>query len=203
MKTVAGIAFIVVALLAGVGGWVWALAAREVGAKPAGPVEIPQGDLIDAPLAADAEPVRAAPPRGRTAAEDGYEEVRLQDLGAFAYEQPKPGDPERKDVIPGEIAALDGRKVAIRGIIIPWDVEREGVKSFILSPRFFGCCWGDMARVNEIVMVEMVGSERVRHTAASGFIIACGMLSVGEERDKEGYLLSVFRMKCDKVMYER
>ena len=43
---------------------------------------------------------------------------------------------------------------------------------------------------------------RIRHALTTGAVTACGVLSVSEERDTDGYTLSLYRMTCEKVIYE-
>jgi hypothetical protein len=66
--------------------------------------------------------------------------------------------------VPPEVAALDGKKVFIKGYIRPDSVTvRQGIKRFLLVRDNNQCCFGDITTIKyyDQIEVEMVGSRRV------------------------------------------
>jgi len=51
--------------------------------------------------------------------------------------------------------AMDGRKVSIRGYMIPVDLDDKGVSMFILAPHLDTCCFGTVGQPNQMVLVVM------------------------------------------------
>ncbi|HVT74188.1 MAG TPA: hypothetical protein VHD61_13715, partial [Lacunisphaera sp.] len=95
---------------------------------------------------------------------DGYEKVGFDRLASYTYTAPepdpaKPNDPPPvlPNQIPDRIKALDQHKVAVTGFMLPVKMNGGLVKEFLLVKDPMLCCYGVMPRLNEWVVVRMVG----------------------------------------------
>jgi hypothetical protein len=135
-----------------------------------------------------------------------YLKVTFNALGSYNYEVPDPDailaspDPTKplKDQIPPKIKELDRKKAVVVGFMVPVEVDNKGgVKSFALTQNQMYCCFGVPPSMNEWIMVNVEG-QPAQYTADLP-VAAFGTLEVGEEIE-DGYVMSVYRMKCESVM---
>ena len=99
-----------------------------------------------------------------------------------------------RDPIPAEIRKLDGRKVAIEGYMIPIDFEKGKVRTFLLSRSMMGCCYADSPGITDVIKVQRADGKTM---SFEQMVRVTGSLEVGEEKDADGYLESVYRIKAD------
>jgi len=130
-----------------------------------------------------------------------YKAISFSHLSDFFYYTPEPGqtpDPElvKKSKIPDDIKALNGKKVAINGFMMPIDQNQEGSKEFVLNGAFDMCGFGGPVTINQWVVVKYIGGGRVPYTHMPMSVF--GELEVGEEY-KDGRLFSIYRMKAKAV----
>lgn len=100
--------------------------------------------------------------------------------------------------VPPEIAALDGKKVFIKGYIRPDSIKvSRGIDRFLLVRDNNQCCFGDLSTVkyHDQVLVEMVGSRRVDYS--DGLFRMGGILKVEPENAARGPLAPVFSLQAD------
>ncbi len=137
--------------------------------------------------------------------DDGdYVRVPMSLLTSFSYDpQPHPpgaeelGIPAPSSSVPEEILALDGSRAAVVGFMVPLDVDRGGVKTFVLSQNRSYCCYGIKPALNEMVVVQMEEGGRAPFLKDTP-IAVLGELSVSERREG-GVVLSLYRMKATTV----
>jgi hypothetical protein len=130
-----------------------------------------------------------------------YKPISFSSLSDFFYYTPEPGqtpDPElvKKSRIPDNIKAINGRKIAINGFMMPIDQSPEGSKEFVLNGNFDMCGFGGPISINQWIVVRYRGSGRVPYTHLPMSVF--GELEVGEEY-KDGWLISIYRMKAKAV----
>jgi hypothetical protein len=130
-----------------------------------------------------------------------YRAITFSSLSDFFYYMPEPGaapDPElvKKSKIPDDVKALNGKKVAINGFMMPIDQNPEGSREFVLNGNFDMCGFGGPVSINQWVMVRYVGGGRVPYTHLPMSVF--GELEVGEEY-RDGRLFSIYRMKAKAV----
>ncbi len=128
----------------------------------------------------------------------GYETVTFKTLGNYEYDV---FDEERikkgLNRIPGSVMALDGRKVAITGYMLPMDEFQGRVTKFLLLSNTMACCFGMSPNINEWIEVEM---PKGKHTKIYNDepIVVCGVLQVGEIV-RNGEVESLYGMTADSV----
>lgn len=95
---------------------------------------------------------------------DGYEKIGFEVLASYPFVPPEYGNtpptappPSGANQIPDKIKALDQRKVAVTGFMLPVKMDAGLVTEFLLVKDPMMCCYGVMPKVNEWVVVKMVG----------------------------------------------
>ncbi len=146
------------------------------------------------------------PPPEISEAKAEYLPLAFGKLASFAYDvyaaeeeiasEGKPG-PER---VPAEIRSLNGRKIAVRGFMMPLDITRNQAKTFLLVRNRMACCFGMMVGLNEWVYVQMADGSAADWVNDVP-ITVYGELAVGEEV-RDGMVMSLYRMKADEVAYD-
>jgi hypothetical protein len=108
---------------------------------------------------------------------------------------------ERGNVkVPPDIAALDGKKVFIRGYIRPDSITvSKNIKEFLLVRDNNQCCFGDISTIKyyDQVDVDMVGPKRVDYH--QGIFRMGGVLRVQLENLNKGPGYPVFALQADYV----
>jgi hypothetical protein len=127
-----------------------------------------------------------------------YKAITFGNLGDFFYYTPGPGEkPDaemvKKSKIPDDIKALNGKKVALNGFMMPIDQDAEGSREFVLNGNFDMCGFGGPVAINQWVVVKYTGSGRVPYTHLPMTVF--GELEVGEEY-RDGQIFSIYRMKA-------
>lgn len=77
---------------------------------------------------------------------NGLTKVNFDFLGGYRYEGEKD--------IPPTVKELDGKRVEIKGFMLPIDFDGAVVTSFMLMSTQAGCCFGVIPRDNEFVYAE-------------------------------------------------
>ena len=182
-------------------------AAQQGGAAPQGQTlgkAVPQASLD---LLQKAEAEAAKDPLTFTKTKDGkYLKVTFNALGSYPYEVPDPDKilasptPNKplKDQVPAKLKELNGQEAVVVGFMVPVEVDSKGgVKSFALTQNQMYCCFGVPPSMNEWVMVTMNGDPSKYYSDMP--VAAFGKIEVGEQFE-DGYVMSIYRIKCEKVM---
>ncbi len=106
-------------------------------------------------------------------------------LGAWEFDETM--DP----VFPPAVLALDGRKVLIRGFMLP-SVDFQDIREFHLVRSLWGCCFGAPPRINELVRITL--PEGVDYTY-DGLEIVGTFRAVYETED--GIAEDLYRLEAD------
>ena len=64
--------------------------------------------------------------------------------------------------VPNSIWAYDDHEIYIEGLVMPLDYDKDGASTFIMTLSQDTCQFGIMPRINEWILVSMVGNKRVR-----------------------------------------
>ena len=120
----------------------------------------------------------------------------------ISFNTMKPDELEERGgvAVPPEIAAMDGKKVFIKGYIRPDSVtQRLGIKEFLLVRDNNQCCFGDISSIKyyDQIDVDMVGSLRVDYD--QGLFRIGGILHIEPENVTLGPTKPVFSLKADYV----
>ena len=100
--------------------------------------------------------------------------------------------------IPPEIQALNGKKIAIKGFVVPLETNGENVKSFLLADELVTCLFCAMLGYDQWMVGTVVDSKgfNIKDEQFDDPITIYGTLEVGEEyQDKQ--LTSLYRIKAD------
>jgi hypothetical protein len=101
-------------------------------------------------------------------------------------------------IVPPEIAALDGKKIFIKGYIRPDSISvSRGIKRFLLVRDNNQCCFGDLSKIKyyDQMVVDMVGSLTVDYS--EGLFRMGGTLKVEPQNLARGQMSPVFSLKSD------
>jgi hypothetical protein len=123
--------------------------------------------------------------------------IDFQFLSNWTFEVEDETGEIRQNPIPKVIRSAHGKQITIEGFIIPIEVKEGKVKAFLLSRVPIVCCWGDGPKTNEYIWVRIPEDSKGLKGIPYGPAKISGILEVGEERDEEGYILSLFRMKFE------
>lgn len=142
-------------------------------------------------------------PAAEVGKESAYEAVGFDRLASFTYTPPDydtttPDTPPPKtDQIPAAIKALDQRKVTVTGFMLPVKMEGGLVKEFLLVKDAMMCCYGVMPKVNEWIVVKMVG-KGVKPLMDVPIAFE-GKLRVGEMYEN-AYLTGIYLLEGDRLV---
>jgi len=197
---------VVVCLALGAGVTYW-LTSEAPSAEPVATVQR-KGAVMGAAKPKDpaVETKTATPVEPTTVTTDDgdYLSVSFETLSSYLYLIPDLDDPvlktegaRPKDQIPQPIKELNGKRVAIRGFMVPNGQESGGVKSFMLVRDQSVCCYGRIPRMNEWISVAMEGKKTTRLIKDQP-VTVYGVLHVGELIEK-GVVLSVYRFDAHDV----
>jgi hypothetical protein len=136
----------------------------------------------------------------------GYTTVGFSALGGYKFNlgpdvldgAANPGEAKRKTLeqIPPGVLALDGKKAAIRGFMLPLEMKEGRCVLFMLLPNQSLCCYGRMPRINEWIIVR-AGHLEVKPVMDRPVIVA-GALRVGDQREG-GHLVALYAVEADKI----
>ena len=163
--------------------------------KPTETVHV-QGTSFDVP----GSTVTKARPKPAEAPVD--EKILIVSFDDLAFRYPTEVQVGRDPYPPG-VRKLDGRKVAIAGYMVPVDVGGGKVRSFLLSRSMLGCCFADSPGITEMIKVQRADGGPLAYEQT---VRVTGTLVVGEEKDADGVVENVYRIRADALapaLYER
>ena len=184
-------------------------------AQSTAPATVPRGKPIK-PLAGEPKaeapktpPAKAEAPQvsastNAPVAKPGFASVGFDVLATFKYEVPEDApatktnapaaDPDTQ--IPATVKAFSGKKVAVKGFMLPLKVQGGLVTELLLMRDQSMCCFGTVPKINEWIAVKMTSSgiKPVMDQAVTLY----GTLKVGAMREN-GYLVGIYQMDGDTV----
>ena len=136
----------------------------------------------------------------------GYLPTSFTVLARFFVHPPEPGSPEAQDSaarwetirrqIPEDVIAMDGRKVALAGFILPLALADGRATEFLLLRTQSACCFGLVPRVNELVVVK-VAPPGITPRPDTPVVVA-GTLTVKWVGEGD-QLMALYEMRGDQV----
>lgn len=102
--------------------------------------------------------------------------------------------------IPPAVLALDNRRVAIRGFLLPLKMNEGLAFEFLLMRNQNMCCFGSVPTINEWISVETkdAGVKPLMDQP----ITVLGKLRVGDLREN-GYLVGIYKLEAERVYEPR
>lgn len=111
---------------------------------------------------------------------DGYERRSFTDL------RPDDRDLAAQSAVPADVAALDGKKVFIKGYIRPDSTRyRENIDAFLLVRDNASCCFGDISTVKYFDQVAVTMKDKLRVDYHPGLFRLGGTLRVIPENARD------------------
>ena len=98
--------------------------------------------------------------------------------------------------IPAGVKALNEKRVAVRGFMLPMKLDHGRVIEFLLLRNQMGCCYGMSPAVNELIDVRTAG--KGVPALMDDLITVYGTLHVAEVREN-GYLTGIYKLDCERV----
>ncbi|MEX2172303.1 MAG: DUF3299 domain-containing protein [Pirellulales bacterium] len=108
----------------------------------------------------------------------------------------QPGDPFTRDMLTPEIEKLDGKRIRIRGWILP-TAQTRGLKQFVLVRDNMECCFGPGAALYDCILVEMQPGKTAEFEVYS--VAVTGEFSIRELKLPDGTHLAIYRMVAEGV----
>lgn len=97
--------------------------------------------------------------------------------------------------LPAAVLRLDGQRVSVQGALLPLE-EVDGEVWYLLVESLWDCCFGKAPDLHQAVVARLHGQ-----SPRSGQVVqVTGTLSVGEDRDADGYVSSVYRLDAVSVV---
>ncbi len=178
--------------------------------------------LYERPLNAVAKPPDVFPELKKNT--EGYWLVDFRHLASFTFEAiqvptpakpdgAKPGGSLQPDAvmadllgqvgsvnrIPPEVQALEGKRVAISGYMLPVNFDEKGfVKEFLIIRSPMVCCYGVAPRLNEWVVVKMDSKAKKIVPMMDVPLDFYGTLHVGEKYEG-GVFTGLYRLEGEKT----
>lgn len=175
--------------------------------EPIKPLAAPaRGEPIK-PLAPGAGEAAAAPATATAAAagatEGEFAIVGFDKLSTFKYDVPEDAttntvatakNPDEQ--IPTTVKAFSGKRVSLKGFMLPLKVEGGLVTELLIMRDQSMCCYGAVPKINEWVAVKMTGKgvKPVMDQAVTMY----GTLKVGAIREN-GYLVGIYQLDGEKM----
>lgn len=149
-----------------------------------------------------AQPTPTAP-TAPALTEDGYLKLGFDHLASYTFVPPQ-FDPAAADVgkaptgeeqIPSEIKALNGKKAAVTGYMVPVKMDKGLVVELLLMRNTMACCYGAVPNMNEWVIVKLrKGVPPLLDTPVSFY----GQLKVGALFEN-GYMTGLYQLDGEKM----
>jgi len=105
-------------------------------------------------------------------------------------------DPFRPALITPKIHALEGRRVKIRGYILP-SFQQAGLTQFVLVRDNLQCCFGPGAALYDAIVVEMRPGRSTDFTIRP--VAVEGVFTVRELLDPDGKTLAIYHLDGEAV----
>ena len=132
-------------------------------------------------------------------------ELNFKNLAGFKYEYPyeepkgKPWELKAQfdKRVPEHIRKLTGRRIHLKGFMLPVETQKDRVTTFLLMPDQQACCFGRVPEPNEWVVVDMVPKE-------GGPILMDQLVQIEgklvvEEQWEDGFFVGIYHVAASTV----
>lgn len=124
----------------------------------------------------------------------GFEVVRFTTLSGYEWMPARLEEVQASGgmaTIPAAVQQLDGRRVFIKGFMLPLEGDDRGVTLFMLNANIDLCYFGAPVRPNDWILVRMKPGQAAEYTHRPTAV--WGRLEVGAEVE-EGRVTSLYRL---------
>lgn len=142
--------------------------------------------------ASSTAPIATAPPSAKPAPSTRIADISFDDI---KFDMEKGAAFERSMLTP-KIEALDGRKIRIRGFILPPPVA-SGLTRFVLVRDNLSCCFGPGAALYDAIFVEMVDDKSTDYTISP--VTVEGVFTIRELRDPDDNIMAIYHLDGESV----
>ena len=149
----------------------------------------PDESPANAPAPAKSSGGATTPPRG---VGGGTSDITFDTI-KFAMEKT---DPFMSEMLTPAIRALDGRRIRVRGYMLP-SFQQSGITQFVLVRDNLQCCFGPGAALYDCIVVEMTPGKSTEYKVQP--VAVEGTFSLSELRDPDGKHLAIYRIAGDLV----
>ncbi len=162
--------------------------------KPVVPV---QGSRFDEKPVAKSTPTPQATP---AAAEGDYAPAGFDLLASYSFELPELGEEPAAAVvkvaaqIPEAVKALSGRRLAVKGFMMPTKGNDGKISEFYLMRFMPACCFGDTIKMNEWVEVRMKAGRFASYNVYTPITVH-GVFEVNPSVSADGFVSGIYRME--------
>jgi hypothetical protein len=106
------------------------------------------------------------------------------------------GETFQREMLTREIEDLAGKRISIRGYILP-TYQSRGIKTFVLVRDNMECCFGPGAALYDCILVEMQPGKTAEYSVRP--VTVQGTFHIDLKRDLDGVLLAIYRMDGESV----
>lgn len=108
----------------------------------------------------------------------------------------KKGDKFKRSMLTKKIEDLNGRRIRIRGYILP-SFQQKGIKQFVLVRDNMECCFGPGAALFDCIVVEMAKGKSASFTVRP--VAVDGVFSVRPFKGPDGKCLAIYHLNGQSV----
>lgn len=119
----------------------------------------------------------------------GVDWLRFETLAGWKYTKGLEG-------MPDTVKALDGKKVAMIGFMLPID-EVTNIRHFLLVQSLWSCCYGTPPDIHGIVRIEMPKDRPIDYSFEP--LLITGTLRIGATMEG-GYCIDIYQLHADSVV---
>jgi hypothetical protein len=105
-------------------------------------------------------------------------------------------EPFRSEMLTPAIRALDGRRIRVRGYMLP-SFQQSGITQFVLVRDNLQCCFGPGAALYDCIVVEMAAGKSTDYKVQP--VAVEGTFSLSELRDPDGKHLAIYHLTGEAV----
>lgn len=105
-------------------------------------------------------------------------------------------EPFQRSMLTDKIEGYAGRKIRIRGYMLPSFVK-DGITKFVLVRDNMECCFGPGAALYDCVMVELQPGKSTSYSVRP--IAVTGVFSISEWRDFDGAIRAIYHLEGQEV----
>lgn len=106
------------------------------------------------------------------------------------------GDPFERSRLTDKIEALDGKRIRLRGYILP-SFQQTGLTQFVLVRDNLSCCFGPGAAIYDCVIVEMKPGHSTDYSLYP--VAVDGTFTIREMLDPDGKAVAIYHLDGEQV----